>query len=110
MLGAATIPLMQLSLGYYLYSIKITGIGLAFAGSIIRIFGGFFIAYGVVTLLGLSGVTMKVALISSMMPSAVITFIMSYKYNLDSALVASIVAMSTLISIITIPLILMWLL
>ncbi|MCK4738341.1 MAG: AEC family transporter [Deltaproteobacteria bacterium] len=110
MLGAATIPLMQLSLGYYLYAIKITKIRMTIAGSLIRILGGFLIGLGVATLLGLNGVTLKVVIISSMMPSAVITFILSYKYDLDSELVASIVAMSTLISIISIPLVLAWLL
>ena len=43
------------------------------------------------------------------MPAAVITFIMSHKYKVDSALVASTVAISTLISVITTPLVLLWL-
>ena len=110
MLGAATIPLMQLSLGYYLYRTRITSLALTLSGSCIRIFGGLIVAYLAVEALGLEGVTRNVVLISSAMPSAVITFVMSYKYDLNSDLVASIVATSTLMSIVTIPLMLIWLL
>ena len=108
MLGAATIPLMQLSLGYYLYRTSLKDLRLTLAGSLIRILGGLAVAYAIVTLLGIEGVSRKVVLLSSAMPSAVITFVMSYKYDLDSDLVASIVATSTIISILTIPILLAW--
>ncbi|MCK5237383.1 MAG: AEC family transporter [Deltaproteobacteria bacterium] len=106
MIGVATIPLMQISLGYYLFSIKLRNIGITTAGVAIRMLGGFLVALLMVELLNIEGVTRKMVLLSSSMPSAVITFIMCYKYKLDSELVASIVAMSTFLSIITIPLLL----
>ncbi|MEE9613744.1 MAG: AEC family transporter [Thermodesulfobacteriota bacterium] len=109
MLGAATIPLMQISLGYQLYSVKLSDYTLAAAASAIRIGGGLAAAYIMVTLLGIEGVTRKVVLLSSAMPSAVINFVLSVRYNVESEFVASTVAMSTLISVITIPLLLAWL-
>ncbi len=110
MLGAATIPLMQLSLGHHLYSASITSLRTSIAGSVIRIGGGVAIAIVMVNLLGIDGLERKIIILSSAMPSAVITFLMSYKYRLQSELVASIVATSTFMSIVTTPLVLMWLL
>jgi hypothetical protein len=109
MLGAATIPVMQLSLGYRLYSTRFSNLGTSVAGALIRIAGGFLIAYAVTALFGIEGVNRKVIILSSAMPSAVINFIISHKYKLHSELVASIVATSTLASLITIPILLYFL-
>lgn len=106
MLGAATIPVMQLSLGYRLHSAKLSYPGISIAGSLIRIAGGFVIAYVVIGLLGIEGLNGKVILLSSAMPAAVINFVVSHRYNIHSDLVASTVAMSTLISIVTTPVVL----
>jgi len=108
MLGAATIPIMQVSLGYRLHSARLSRPGISIAGSLIRIVGGFVIAYAVVTLFGIGGLNGKIILLSSAMPAAVINFVVSHRYNLNSDLVASTVAMSTLISVITTPILLMF--
>ncbi|MFQ5900555.1 MAG: AEC family transporter [Thermodesulfobacteriota bacterium] len=106
--GDAAIPLMLFSLGYRLYSVKISSYGIAATGAIIRIVGGVLIAFIVVFLTGASGLTQKVIILSSSMPSAVINFVITEKYNLQSDLVASIIFLSTLLSIFTIPAILSW--
>ena len=108
MLGAATIPLMQLSLGYRLHSARLSYPGMSVAGSVIRIGGGFLLACLVTYILNIDGVLAKVIILSSTMPSAVINFIVSHKYSLDSDLVASTVALSTLMSVFTVPLVLLW--
>ncbi len=109
MLGAATIPLMQIALGYRLYSTRITHLGDSIISSLIRIIGGFVAAYFITELLGIGGVSQKVIILSSAMPAAVINFVMSHKYKLQSELVASAIAMSTLISLVSTPLLLLWL-
>lgn len=109
MLGAATIPLMQLSLGYRLYSARITMLGSSIAGSALRIGGGVALAWLMVNLLGIEGLERNVIILSSAMPSAVINFVISHKYDVDSELVASIVVTSTFLSVLTTPLVLMWL-
>lgn len=106
MLGAATIPMMQLSLGYRLYSAKLTDIKLSISGSLIRLLGGVLIAWLVVSIFGIEGLNRKIILLSSAMPSAVINFIVSHKYKLHSELVASIIATSTIMSIVTTPIVL----
>ncbi|MEK7773117.1 MAG: AEC family transporter [Deltaproteobacteria bacterium] len=108
MLGAATIPLMQVGLGYRLHSARFSHTGISLAGSVIRIGGGVLTAWLVVTLLGIEGLDRKIILLSSAMPAAVISFVVSHRYKIDSELVASTVAMSTLLSIITTPIVLMW--
>ena len=109
MLGAATIPLMQIALGYRLYSTRITDLGDSLVSSSIRIAGGFIAAYIITELLGIDGVHQSVIILSSSMPAAVINFVMSHRYKLQSDLVASTVAMSTLISLVSTPLLLLWL-
>jgi len=108
MLGAATIPIMQVSLGYRLYSARLAFPAISLAGTAIRIGGGIAIAWGVVTLFGIEGLNAKVILLSSGMPAAVINFVVSHRYKVDSDLVASTVALSTFVSIFTTPLLLLW--
>jgi predicted permease len=108
MLGAATIPIMQVSLGYGLHSARLAYPGISITGTILRIGGGVAIAWAVVTFLGIEGLNQKIIILSSGMPAAVINFVVSRKYKVDSDLVASTVALSTLASVITTPLLLMW--
>lgn len=109
MLGAATIPLMQLSLGYRLYSTSLRRPMSALVSSVIRLGGGFLTALAIITIFNIEGVTGKVIILSSSMPAAVINFIISQRYNLDEEFVSSAVALSTLLSLITVPAILLWL-
>jgi hypothetical protein len=105
-LGSATIPLMLVSLGYRLCSSHLKSFWISFSGSIIRILGGGICAYFFIKIFGIKGLDRNIIILSSTMPSAVINFIVSYRYKVDSDLVVSIIALSTLISIITTPIIL----
>lgn len=110
MLGAATIPIMQIALGYQLRAVKIHNFFKALWPSLIRIIGGFLTAYLFVTMFNITGLNRTIILISSSMPSAVITFVLAYRYDVQKDLVASIVALSTFLSLISIPLLLAFLL
>ncbi|MDH4226191.1 MAG: AEC family transporter [Deltaproteobacteria bacterium] len=109
MLGAATIPVMLVCLGYQLRNTKLADIKTSLSAVGIRMFGGVLAAIIIIKVLGITGLTAKIIILSSSMPSAVITFVFSHRYKMDSSLVASIVALSTVISIITVPLILLFL-
>ena len=109
LLGDATIPLMLLSLGYQLQTSRISHFSQSMAASVLRIGGGFLLGLLAVELLDIQGISRAIVILSSSMPSAVINFVISYKYDLDKELVASTVALSTLLNMITTPLILMWL-
>lgn len=110
MLGAATIPIMQIALGYQLRTVKIHNFFEALWPSLIRVVGGFLAAFLFVTVFDINGLNRTIILISSSMPSAVITFVLAYRYNVQKDLVASIVALSTFLSLISIPVLLAFLL
>jgi predicted permease len=110
MLGAATIPLMLVTLGYRLYDVESLRWGHALGGALLRICGGFAAANIAVMLLGAGGVNRQVLLLYGCLPSAVINFVLTEKYRQDPALAASIVVLSTLISVITVPIVFWWIL
>jgi len=106
MIGLITIPLALMILGYKLTKIKVSSFKIALFASLFKIIGGFLIALLMVKLLSLTGLVRDVLLVQAAMPSAVMSMILCQKYNRDADLVASIIFVSTLLSIITIPLVL----
>jgi predicted permease len=108
MLGQATIPIMLISLGYRLHEVESLQWGHAVGGTIVRIFGGFAAAIIAVNLIGAEGVNRQVLLLYGALPAAVINFVLTEKYCQDPALAASIVVISTFLSVLTIPIVL-WL-
>jgi hypothetical protein len=105
-LGGAAIPLMLLSLGYRLHYAKIGSPQLAFVGAFLRIGLGFSLALFIVSLLPIQGTTRSVVLLSSSMPSAVVNFILAQRYERNADVVASVILVSSLLSLLTTPLIL----
>jgi malate permease and related proteins len=105
MLGQATIPIMLVSLGYRLYQVESLQLGHALGGALLRIFGGFAAANVAVNLIGAEGVNRQVLLLYGALPAAVINFILTEKYRQDPGLAASIVVLSTFISVLTIPIV-----
>jgi malate permease and related proteins len=105
-LGGAAIPLMLLSLGHRLHHTRIHSLHLAFVGAFLRIVLGFLLALLIVSLFHIQGMTRSVILLSSSMPSAVINFILAQRYERNADVVASVILVSTLFSLLTIPLIL----
>ena len=65
--------------------------------------GGFAAANFAVHLIGAEGVNRQVLLLYGALPAAVVNFILTEKYRQDPALAASIVVISTFISVFTIP-------
>ena len=105
MLGQATIPIMLISLGYRLHEVESLQLGHALGGALLRIFGGFAAANIAVHLIGTEGVNRQVLLLYGALPAAVVNFILTEKYRQDPGLAASIVVLSTFISVFTIPLV-----
>lgn len=105
MLGQATIPIMLISLGYRLHEVESLQWGHALGGAIVRIFGGFAAANIAVLAIGATGVNRQVLLLYGALPAAVINFILTEKYRQDPSLAASIVVISTSLSVLTIPIV-----
>jgi predicted permease len=104
LLGYSTIPLMLVTLGYRLHDIRSLVWGHSLGGALVRIIGGFAAAYLTVTLFGIEGVNRQVILLYGALPSAVVNFVLTEKYRQDPELAASIVFFTTLLSLISIPL------
>ncbi len=103
MLGQATIPIMLISLGCRLYQVESLQWGHALGGALLRIVGGFVSANIAAHWIGAEGVNRQVLLLYGSLPAAVVNFILTEKYRQDPVLAASIVVLSTLISVVTVP-------
>ena len=110
LLGDISIPAMIFSLGYKLSELNLTRVWSSFLFGSLRIFLGFFLGLLFVFILRLEGDAAKVIILQSSMPPAVFNFVLAEKYNRDSETVASIIMAGTIVSLITIPLVLSYLL
>ena len=106
MVGSITIPLALLVLGYKLTEVRVKAFLVGIGASLFRIIGGFLAALLLVSLFSISGVSRNIVLLEAAMPSAVMTLILCQKYRRDADAVASVVFLSTVLSIISIPIIL----
>jgi hypothetical protein len=106
LLGAFTIPLMQISLGFSLGSIELRSVPRSFGLSLLRLGLGLGVGWGLAELLGFSGAARGVLILQCSMPVAVLNYLLAEKYQRDPSEVASLVVLSTLLSLVTLPLIL----
>ncbi|MDP2356615.1 MAG: AEC family transporter [Beijerinckiaceae bacterium] len=107
LLGALTVPLMLLSLGYALHSLRVASYQRSIVFSVARLMGGFVIGWFVAWLLGLEGAARGVVVIQSGMPAAVLNYLFAARYGNDPQEAASIVVISTLLSVAVLPLFLL---
>ena len=108
--GEASIPTMVFALGYKLSEIKITHISRSFLFGGLRIFLGFGFGLLVVKLLNIEGLLANVIILQASMPPAIFNFVLAEKYKQNSQAVASIILAGTIISLVTLPLIVAYLL
>ena len=109
LIGAMTIPLMLITLGVSLYSLKVSGWGKALLYSLIRILGGLSAGLLVVWWLDIEGVARSVVLIQSSMPVAVFNYLFAVRFDRQPDAVAGLVVVSTLLSFVSLPILLSWL-
>ncbi len=109
LLGGTTVPLALFMLGCRLATLKIVSLKLPLLASLMRIGLGLVLGLLAVFLFRLDGTTARVVILISSLSSAVFALVIAEKYDADSDLVASTVALSTLISFGTMIPILFWL-
>ena len=109
LIGAMTIPLMLITLGVSLYSLKVSGWGKALLYSLIRILGGLSAGVLVVWWLDIEGVARSVVLIQSSMQVAVFNYLFAVRFDRQPDAVAGLVVVSTLLSFVSLPILLSWL-
>ncbi len=110
LLGAFTIPLMQFSLGVSLQRLELAAVPRNVALALLRLGLGFAVGVALSRLLGLTGAARGVLILDCSMPVAVLNYLLAEKYQRSPSEVASLVVLSTLISLVTLPLVLAWVL
>ena len=109
LLGDIAIPLMLLTLGVSLSKMHPESMGRSIILSFVRLGLGVFSGLFLTTLLGVDGLTRKVLVLQASMPVGVLNYLFAQRYGRSPEQVASLVLVSTLISIISIPVLLAWL-
>ncbi|MZR29281.1 AEC family transporter [Sneathiella litorea] len=110
LVGSLTIPLMLLALGVSLAGLSVNHIRLATGLSLLRLVMGFAVGYGLSILFGLEGVERGVLILECCMPVAVFNYLFSLRYDRAHGHVAGMVLISTLLSFITLPALLLYVL
>lgn len=105
LIGAAALPVMLLVLGMQLADMDgWSDWQLAAPAVALRLLGGPVVALGVAAGLGLSGLNRSVSIIEASMPTAVIVTILATEFDIHPPLMTTIVLLSTILSLLTLPL------
>lgn len=110
--GSMTTPLSMIIVGAMLSEIRVKDIfsgTLVYYVSFLRLIAVPFLTLGILKLLNADKLLMQIAVIIEAMPAAVLASVLAEKYGADTALASRSVFISTIISMITIPFIVMFL-
>lgn len=110
MIGDLTIPLMLFTLGVSLASLKFSNIKVAFGVASMRLLLGVAVGVGLAWVLGLHGAAAAIVILQCSMPVAVYAYLFAQLYNQRATEVAGVVVVSTFMSIVSLPLMLVYVL
>ena len=106
LLGGMTVPLMLLTLGVSLASMRVVVVRRALALAVLRLAMGAAVGVAVAALFDFDGVARGVLIIQCAMPPAVFNYLFAQNYDRKPEETASVILISTLISFLTLPLLL----
>lgn len=106
LIGQIAIPVMLITLGVAVARLETKAITQAVALSVVKIGGCFGIGWAVAWWFGLDPVAAAVLIVQLATPVAVTSYLLAEKYGADAQPVAGMVVVSTLLSVVTLPLIL----
>jgi predicted permease len=109
LLSKMCIPFVLLLLGTNLSRVNLTSLPSAFLASFLRIGVGLGLGLGAVSLLHIEGVFRSVVILDSAMPAAAMASVLATKYKNEEGLVSSVVFITTVASLVVIPVLLNWL-
>jgi predicted permease len=110
LLGSFTIPIMQLTLGVSLAQLRVTRLLPSLGLALLRLSIGLGVGLAVASLFGFSGVAAGVVILDCAMPVAVFNYMFAVRYERSPVDVAGLIVVSTLLSLMVIPLLVSWLL
>ncbi len=108
LLGDLTIPLMLITLGVSLATLRIQNIGKSLYFALARLAIGVAAGWGIAELFDLQGVARGVLILQSAMPVAVFNYLLAMRYQREPQVVAAMVMITTLVSFVTLPLLLLY--
>lgn len=106
LLGGLVIPLMLLTLGVSLSRLRITRIRRSVAIAAARLIGGLAVGLVVAEVFSLEGIVRGVLIIQTAMPVAIFNYVFAQRYQREPEDIAAAIVISTLASILTLPLVL----
>ncbi|MEM6423104.1 MAG: AEC family transporter [Pseudomonadota bacterium] len=101
--GQPAIPLMLLTLGVSIARLKVGDLGLAAAITLLKLVATAGIAYATAVAFELSGPALGALVLQLMMPAAVTAYMLAARYGRDPEAVAGLVVVSTIASLVAIP-------
>jgi len=99
------IPSMLILVGWQLSLLKLKNIHFGIAGAFLRMFFGFFITFFILKLTNYSNLIKNSILLSSSLPSAINTFVLSKKFDSNPDFASSSIFIGTIVAIILYPII-----
>lgn len=106
LLGGVSIPLMLITLGVSLQRLRVSDVYLSLGLAAARLLIGLSVGLLVVKLLALQGVVAAVVVLQSAMPAAVFNYLLAQRYNQQPEAVAGVVVVSTILSLVWLPFVL----
>jgi len=106
LIGQMAIPVMLITLGVAVARLEIKSVGQAVALSVVKVALSVACAWAVAHWFGLEPIAAAVLIVQVATPVAVTSYLIAEKYGADAQPVAGLVVVSTLLSVITLPLIL----
>ncbi len=100
------LPLVLIVLGHSLSRVKITSFPTTILASVLRMGVGLALGLAAVALLHITGVFRSVVILDAAMPAAAASAILAVKFRNEAEMVSSVVFLTTLVSLITIPILL----
>ncbi|MDT8399392.1 MAG: AEC family transporter [Pseudomonadales bacterium] len=110
LLGGLTIPLMLIALGVSLAQFRVSSLGRSVALSVMRLLLGFGVAVLLADIMELDGVARGILIMQCSMPVAVFSYLFALRYKRQPEEVAGTVVISTLLSFLSLPLLLWYVL
>lgn len=110
MIGDLTIPLMLFTLGVSLASLQLSNFKVAFGVASMRLVLGVAVGVGLAWVLNLQGAAAAIVILQCSMPVAVYAYLFAQLYNQRATEVAGVVVVSTFMSIVSLPLMLVYVL
>ena len=106
LLGGMTVPLMLLTLGVSLASMRVVAVRRALALATLRLAMGAAVGVAIAALFDFDGIARGVLIIQCAMPPAVFNYLFAQSYDRKPEETASVILISTMLSFLTLPLLL----